>query len=237
MFRADLGDVFLDLDDVSFRYPSRLFSAKNSNSLSSISFRFGDGDKVGLIGSNGAGKSTFLRLAAGIFTATSGSIDTAGTRRAVFSATVGLPVQLTVDQVARYGLRLLKQDDGQLKQKVDEIVRFAELEDYTDRPYQSLSAGMQLRLGFSIVTYKPPDIALFDEVIGVGDARFRDKSAARLANFVEQAKILIVASHSIDVLRRYCDHAIWLQRGRILDFGPLERVHDQYRRYRQLFDS
>jgi ABC-2 type transport system ATP-binding protein/lipopolysaccharide transport system ATP-binding protein len=199
------------------------------NALSNVSLDIRDGERVGLIGRNGAGKTTLLRVLAGVYPPTAGSARVIGRVAPMFDLSLGMSVDATGFENIRICGTLWGLKPAEIEAGIDDIVEFTELGDYLKIPVRTYSAGMLLRLSFAIATLRQPEILLLDEVIGVGDAAFLAKAKARLARMVTRAQILVVSTHSDLILRDLCDKAIWLERGCIAAYGPVEEVLAAYK--------
>lgn len=189
--------------------------------LNSINLTLKDGDRVGLIGHNGSGKSTLLRVLAGIYTPSSGIRTVDGTARALFELGVGIDHELTgranIGRLARlYGFPVKK-----VLEDIASIEEFSGLGGYLDLPVRSYSSGMQLRLIFSISTLYPSDILLIDEVFGVGDEGFQLKAKARMEEMMESSKIVVIASHSKELINKFCNKTVKLEAGRIVEITEI----------------
>lgn len=196
--------------------------------LRDITLSLGKGDRLGLVGHNGAGKSTLLKVLAGIYQPTSGSIDTRGRIVSTLNISLGMEPEATgFENIVIRGL-LLGMKRSEINQKIDEIAQFTELGDYLDMPVRIYSSGMATRLAFATVTAMDSDILLMDEVIGTGDASFMDKAEQRLNEFLNRSKIIVLASHSDHVIKKFCNKAILLEHGRILHEGPPDDVIEKY---------
>jgi ABC-2 type transport system ATP-binding protein/lipopolysaccharide transport system ATP-binding protein len=192
--------------------------------LDGISLRLNSGDRVGLIGHNGAGKSTFLRLLAGIFSPTVGEITKAGKSVPLLDINLGMDENSTGRQNIRLRGLLLGMSDKEVRDKTDDIAAFTDLGEYLDLPLRTYSSGMKMRLGFAVSTAVDADILLLDEVIGVGDAAFQVKANERLRDLHGRSQIVVLAMHTNKVLRETCDKILWLERGKVKMFGPTEDV-------------
>jgi ABC-2 type transport system ATP-binding protein len=198
--------------------------------LDSVSFELRDGDRVGLIGHNGAGKTTLLRLVAGIFEPTGGEVRTQGRVMPLFNIMEGvMPDSTGVEMIRLRGI-LLGLSDREIKERISEIADFCELGEYINMPVRTYSSGMLVRLAFAITTSVTSEILIMDEFIGVGDAAFLERAEARLKDFVERVSIMMVATHSDAIVRQWCNKAILLEHGRILQFGPVDNVLTHYER-------
>jgi len=198
--------------------------------LHGISVEINPGDRVALIGHNGSGKSTLLRLMAGVFQPTSGRSRSSGSVMPLFNITEGISADATGLEAIRIRGYLLGLNDNQINALTDEIVEFSDLGDYIDLPVRTYSAGMQVRLAFSIVTSITSDILLMDEIIGAGDASFLEMAEQRLQSFVDRSSIMVIASHNSDILRKWCNRALLLEHGKMIADGPVEEVIDCYER-------
>jgi ABC-type polysaccharide/polyol phosphate transport system ATPase subunit len=207
-------------------------SAKSGGfwALRNVSFTIDEGDFVALIGKNGAGKSTLLRAIAGIYTPDEGRIEVKGSISPLLGLGTGFRTVLSGrDNILINGM-LLGMTRSQVMERFDEIVAFAELEDFIDQPIRSYSSGMMARLGFSIAVSNDPEVLLVDEILGVGDERFREKSQERMAQHRERAKAIVMATHNIDFVAKSCNKALWVDDGGIAFYGDVE---EGVRRYKE----
>lgn len=196
--------------------------------LRDVSFEMEEGEILALIGSNGAGKSTLLRVIAGIYAPEEGTVLVQGKVAPVLSLGAGFRLDLSGhDNVYLKGV-LSGLTRKEIDERLDEIVSFAELEDFIDSPVRNYSSGMIARLGFSIALNLQPDILLIDEVLGVGDERFRSKSEERMREFMQQAKAILIATHNMEFVREFCTRALWLEHGRICMTGDAREVVSIY---------
>ena len=185
---------------------------------------------MGLIGRNGSGKSTMLRLISRIHKPDSGYVTVNGTVAALIELGAGFHPDLSGrDNILINGI-ILGLTRNQIRGKFDEIVEFAELRDFIDEPVRTYSSGMQMRLGFSVATHVDPDILLLDEVFSVGDAAFRNKCIERMNQFKRMGKTIILVTHGLDLVRSWCDQAIWLSDGMLKAHGSPDQVVDAYTR-------
>jgi ABC-2 type transport system ATP-binding protein len=192
--------------------------------LRSFDLRVGQGEAVALIGSNGSGKSTALRLIAGIYRPSSGTIRTRGRLTAVIELGAGFHPELTgADNVALYAA-VLGLGRKELLARFDEVVDFAEMREFIDTPLKYYSSGMEARLAFSVAVCLQPDILLLDEVLATGDAAFREKSKARVLELVKEAKAIVLVTHDMEWVREYCNKAMLLEHGHIVAVGSPDEV-------------
>ncbi len=196
--------------------------------LQDVSLRIGDGERVGVLGANGSGKSTLLRLLAGVYHPTRGKRSIQGKVSSLFDLTLGFEMEANGWKNILYRGYLQGQSTAFLKAKMDEIAEFSELGHFLDLPIRYYSAGMLVRLGFSISMFIEPEILLVDEVLGAGDLAFQQKAQDRLMEMMGQARLLVVVSHDMTSLTRLCDRAIWLDHGRVRADGPVEDVTEAY---------
>jgi len=197
--------------------------------LRNISFLLQSGDSLGLIGKNGSGKSTLLRVLAGIYAPTSGTVFLQGKAVPLLDISLGLDDQSTGRQnISLRGL-LIGMSEDEIRRKTDEIVQFAELENYIDLPLRTYSNGMRVRLAFSISTAIEADIMLLDEVLGVGDISFQEKAKKRLRELHSRAKITVHAIHDERTILDSCNKALWLEGGAMRVYGDAEAVVREYR--------
>ncbi|KND60687.1 Polysaccharide ABC transporter, ATP-binding protein [Candidatus Burkholderia verschuerenii] len=201
--------------------------------LDSVDLRFNPGDRIGLIGHNGAGKSTLLRTMAGIYHPTLGVVKTQGKIVPLLDISLGMDDNSTGLQNIRLRGLLLGMTDAEIKEKTPGIVEFCELGDYLDLPLRTYSSGMRVRLAFAVSTAVDAEILLLDEVMGVGDASFMHKAEQRLEELHGRAEIVVLAMHSNNEIRRVCNKALWMERGRVRAFGPVEEILSAYEEYVQ----
>jgi len=185
--------------------------------LNDISFEFREGDRVGIVGHNGSGKSTLLRTIAGAYEPVSGTIDVTGKLATMLSITLGMDTESTGYENIFLRAIIMGLTRREIEPLVDEICEFAELGDYIHMPMRAYSSGMSMRLAFAISTCIPADIILMDEWMSVGDAEFSRKSQARLQAMVDQARILILASHDEHLIRKNCNKIMHLDHGKLVN--------------------
>src|SRR5579875_2619331 len=193
--------------------------------LDCVNLTVSSGEKVGIIGPNGCGKTTLLKVICGILTPTRGTVSTSGAIAPLIELAAGFDVELSlVDNIIYYGL-LLGIERRKMQQHVDRILEFAELCDYRNEPVKTLSSGMTARLGFAIATEFRPDILILDEVLSVGDEAFQRKCRQRIDALWDDHVTILVVSHNLDFIVRSCNRALWIDRGRIVyDGAPYEAV-------------
>jgi ABC-type polysaccharide/polyol phosphate transport system ATPase subunit len=211
----------------------RMFRRANNplfeiRAIQNLNLRIGDGDRVGIIGANGSGKSTLLRLLAGIYHPTAGQRKVEGKVSSLFDLTLGFEMESNGWKNIRYRGYLQGESIDGLRQKTPEIAAFSELGDFLGLPLRFYSAGMLVRLAFSVATTIEPEILLIDEILGAGDLAFQRKAQQRMEEMLEKARILVVVSHDLGTLAKLCDRAIWLDKGRLRADGPIQDVIDAY---------
>lgn len=213
-FHYDLKRTFLDL------LRGRMRRGRKRTVLEDVSLGVDRGEKIAIIGANGSGKSTMLKVIAGVLEPTRGTVRVAGTIAPLIELGAGFEPELSlVDNIVYYGV-LLGHDERSMQQSVDAILEFAELVEVRDEPTKTLSSGMAARLAFAIATQFRPDILLLDEVLAVGDERFRRKCAERLERFWDAHSTIVVVSHDMQYITRSCDRAVWVDHGTIRFDGP-----------------
>jgi ABC-2 type transport system ATP-binding protein len=198
--------------------------------LNHISLSLKTGDRLALIGQNGAGKSTLLRVLAGIYQPTAGKIAVEGRRVPLFDIALGADEEATGrENIVLRGL-LMGLTRAEIDERIDEIGEFSELGDFLDLPCKTYSSGMMLRLLFSIATSLGGEILLMDEWIAAGDEKFLARANQRLRSLVERSSILVLASHSTELLRSICNRAVLLNAGGVVGTGTVDEMLDLYRR-------
>lgn len=196
--------------------------------LKDVSFEIEQGDRVGVVGLNGAGKSTLLKIISGVMKPTEGNVDIKGKLVPLLELGAGFDSNYTGRENIYLNGAILGYTKEFLEEKYDEIVDFAEIKDFMDVPIKNFSSGMKARLGFSIATVVEPEILVLDEVLSVGDAKFRKKSEARIMELFDNGITVLFVSHSITQVKRLCNKAIWLEKGKIVMQGDAEEVCNAY---------
>lgn len=218
-FKSSLlkGDLFKAMK------PDELVTALNN-----VSFTVKEGTTVGVIGENGSGKSTLLKVVTGIAKPTSGTVNVRGKVSALIELGAGFHPEISGRENVFINGIMLGLSKREINEKFDEIVRFAELEEFIDAPVKTYSSGMYMRLGFSIAINVNPDVLLVDEVLAVGDAAFVPKCLDRINDFRRRKKTILFVSHDLATVKKTCDRVIWLKEGRIQTIGEPKRVVDAY---------
>ena len=193
-----------------------------------VTFELERGDMLGIVGTNGAGKSTLLKAISGIMVPTRGHIEVNGSVAALLELTSGFDGDLTVRENTYLRGALLGYTRKFMDDMYEQIINFAELKDFQDRPFKQLSSGMKSRLAFSIACLVNPDILILDEVLSVGDGSFRKKSGDKMKEILASGVTGILVSHSIEQVRDLCNKVLWLDHGRQMAFGDAKEICDQY---------
>lgn len=197
-----------------------------------VTFSLEKGDMLGIIGTNGAGKSTLLKAVSEIMVPTEGEIHVNGTIAALLELSSGFDPELTVKENAYLRGALLGYTRQFMDRKYDDIIDFAELKEFQDRPFKQLSSGMKSRLAFSIACLVEPDILILDEVLSVGDGAFRKKSEAKMKEILSGGVTGILVSHSIAQVRTMCNKILWLDHGRQISFSSdTKKICDAYEEF------
>lgn len=217
-----------DLKDYVIKLLKGKISYNEFWALKDINFSLDKGDRLGILGLNGAGKSTLLKVIAGVLKATEGSVTTRGKIAPLLELGAGFDQQYTgKENIYLYGA-VLGFSKQFLDDKFDEIVDFSELGNFIDVPVKNYSSGMKSRLGFSIATLVEPDILILDEVLSVGDAKFRRKSEAKIMSMFDKGVTVLFVSHSLEQVQRLCNKAILLDKGKIIAEGEIDEVSKIY---------
>lgn len=197
-----------------------------------ISFEVKKGQILGIVGKNGSGKSTMLKAIAGIFSADEGYIDLHGNTVSLLSIGVGFKNALTGRENIYLSGMLLGFDKEKIDEKVDEIIEFSELGQFIDRPVKTYSSGMYSKLAFSITAILETEIMLIDEVLSVGDAKFRKKSFEKMKSLIENKdRTVLIVSHSTETLQKLCDNILWIHDGEMKMMGTTEEVLPEYNKF------
>ena len=193
-----------------------------------VSFKIYKGEKVGIIGFNGAGKSTLLKIISGVYTPDEGEVIVNGNIAPLLSLGAGFDKNYSGRENIFLNGAILGYNEKFLNEKYDEILEFSELGEFINLPVKNYSSGMLSKLGFSIATIVDPDILILDEVLGVGDITFREKSREKLQSLMASNTTVLLVSHSIREIRNICDKAIWIEKGRVRAVGEVDAICDEY---------
>ena len=188
--------------------------------LKNVSFQLEKGDSLGIVGLNGSGKSTLLKLIAGVLKPTEGKVTTMGSIAPLIELGAGFDDDLSAEENILLNGSILGYSKSYMMSRYDDIIKFAELEGFTNTALKNFSSGMKARLGFAIATMNIPDILILDEVLAVGDFKFQEKSFARTT--------ALFVSHSVEQVRNICNKVLWLDHGQVVMFGDTETVCSAY---------
>ena len=232
-----MEEYAIEVKDLKVRYrclnkisiKKSLFHMKKSNTevfeaLHGVSFNVKSGEIVGIIGKNGSGKSTMLRAIGGIFSADEGSIDLHGHSISLLSIGVGFQKKLTGRENILLSGMILGFEESYIRERMDEIIEFSELGEFIDRPVKTYSSGMYSKLAFAITAILETEIMLIDEVLSVGDAKFKKKSFKKMKSLIsDKNRTVLIVSHSIETLQKLCTRVLWLHDGNLkMDGDPKE---------------
>ncbi|CAM3621137.1 ABC transporter ATP-binding protein [Corallococcus sp. ZKHCc1 1396] len=195
------------------------------------------GKTVGIIGRNGSGKSTLLKLISGIYTPTTGTIDIHGRISALLDLGAGFHPDFSGRENILINGIILGMTRAEVKSRMQDIITFSELGDFIDEPVRTYSSGMYMRLAFSVATHVDPDILIIDEILAVGDEHFGKKSLAKMTEFKRAGKTIVIVTHDLGTLERWCDLGAWIDAGRIREFGPPADVIKSYKRAVELAEE
>jgi len=198
------------------------------HALSDVSFQVKKGDKLGIIGLNGAGKSTLLKIIAGVMKPSKGSVKVRGKIAPLLELGAGFDNNYTGAENIFLNGAILGFSKSFIESKYDEIVEFADLGHFINVPIKNYSSGMRSKLGFSVATLVKPDVLLLDEVLSVGDVKFRKKSKEKIEELFNSGATVVLVSHGIKNIREICNQAVWLDQGKLIMSGPVEEVCDAY---------
>ena len=233
----------IEVENVSLHFPRsrgiiksilNIFRSKDTGgkgsytALDNINLTIGQGEVIGVIGRNGSGKSTLLRVMAGIYQPDEGTIRSLPRISLLAGVSVGLNGNLTGrENVHLYG-SIIGNSEQEMDSKMDDILQFSELGEFIEQPLRTYSTGMKARLGIAIASAIEPEILLIDEVLGVGDPQFRDKSKARILELVKNSGTVVLVSHSFGLLKEICDRLILVNQGKIAMIGDPHEVIQEY---------
>lgn len=201
---------------------------KRFRALSNVSFQVQRGEVFGVIGYNGAGKSTLLKVISGILKPTQGNVERVGSVAPLIELGAGFDNQLSGKENIYLNGLLLGLSKRYLSEKMEEIIKFAELEEFIHTPLKNYSSGMKARLGFSIATSVSPDLLIVDEVLSVGDIRFKKKCEDKIKSMVESGTTVLFVSHSINQVKALCNRVLWLEKGKVREIGVAEEVCSRF---------
>ena len=241
-----MAESAISVKDVKIRYrcckkvallkpifaPKKFSKTEYFEAVKGVSFEVEKGQILGIVGKNGSGKSTLLRAIAGIFSPDEGTIDLHGNSISLLSIGVGFQSKLTGRENIYLSGMLLGFDREKIDEKLDEIIEFAELGTFIDRPVKTYSSGMHSKLAFSITAVLETDIMLIDEVLSVGDAKFRKKSYEKMRSLItKEDRTVIIVSHDSNTLKKLCDSILWIHEGEMKAIGPTEEILPEYEKF------
>jgi len=243
-----MSDIVIDVSNVTMKYrlaSERIDSFKyffikkirkeiiyeDFYALQDVSFTVKKGEVLGIIGMNGAGKSTLLKIIAGVLKPSSGTVVRNGTIAPLLELGAGFNGELSgIENIFINGL-LLGFSKKFIKEKLEEIIAFSELEKFIHTPLKNYSSGMKARLGFSIATVVKPDILIVDEVLSVGDAKFKEKSERKIRSMIKEGTSVLFVSHSLSQILDLCDRVLWLEQGKIKEIGEPQEVVNNFKKF------
>lgn len=208
--------------------PSSLKFYREFWALDKISFEFNRGESLGIIGTNGAGKSTLLKILCGISKPTGGGYSVDGRIASLLDLGLGFHPELSGRENIIMSARFLGLKDEEILPRLDEMIKFAELDSFIDLPIRTYSSGMYVRLGFAVAAGIDPDVLIIDEVLSVGDAYFQRKSLNRVEYLMEMGKNIVIVSHAMPIIQRFCTKTLWLHKGKMMALGDTGVVVKEY---------
>ena len=227
--RFNKGTEKIDnLKEYAIKFVKRELMFQEFLAVQDVSFQVKEGEAWGLIGRNGSGKSTMLKAISGIIKPYKGTIQVNGQVSPLIELGAGFDGNMTARENIFLNGCLLGHSQRFMEEHFDEIVEFAELKEFLDSPIKNYSSGMRARLGFSVATIVEPDILILDEVLSVGDFKFRQKCEKRMTELLSGGTTLLYVSHNIDEVKRLCQKAVWLDRGKVIKIGDVTEVCDAY---------
>jgi ABC-type polysaccharide/polyol phosphate transport system ATPase subunit len=207
---------------------SRSGGSAHVNALRNVSLTLASGDRIGIFGHNGAGKTSLMRVMSGIYEPSAGKCTINGRVLALFSSTIGLSRENSGRTNIRQACAMFNVPKDRHAEFEEQVIEFSELGEFIDLPVQAYSAGMRTRLGFSIVSSLDPEILIVDEVLSAGDLAFAKKAQDRIMSMIDRAHALVVASHSGELMRMFCNRGIWMHRGEVRMDSSFDEVWDAY---------
>lgn len=218
-----IKEAFISIFDKKRRPKKNEFWA-----LKEISFEVKKGEVVGLIGSNGAGKSTMLKVVSGVMKPTTGTVEIKGVISPMIELGAGFDLELTARENIYLNGSILGYTKQFINDKFDEIVEFSELRDFLDVPVKNFSSGMIAKLAFSIATIVNPEILIVDEILSVGDIKFQEKSKNKMLDLIKGGTTVLYVSHSLESIKELCDRVVWLEHGQIIKIGETQKICNEY---------
>ena len=242
-----MGEIALEVSHVSIDYKNLMHMSMHQGlfqrgkqrmesirAVNDMSFSVEKGKILGIVGRNGSGKTTLLRSVAGIFQPDEGYIDTKGNRVSLMAIGIGFNGNNTGrENILKSGM-LLGCDLNYVKEHMEEIIDFSELGDFIDRPVRTYSSGMYSKLSFAVTAILDTDIMLVDEVLSVGDERFRKKSYKKMEELMLSDRTVLIVSHATDTLKKFCNEILWINDGNYMELGQTEEVLAKYDEFMRL---
>lgn len=222
-------EKFDSLKELFLRFMTKRLMFEDFVALDKVSLEIPKGDVFGIVGLNGSGKSTMLKIISGILTPTKGAVEVNGTIAPLIELGAGFDMDLTARENIYLNGSVLGYSKKFMDEKFDDIVEFSELRDFLDTPMKNYSSGMVARIGFAIATITKPDILIVDEILAVGDFKFQEKCEQRINSMINGDTTVIIVSHSIEQIERLCKHCAWLEKGKLKMIGDAKDVCDAYK--------
>ena len=221
------------LKEYFLKFMKRQLYFEDFVAVDNVSFDIKKGDVFGIVGLNGCGKSTTLKIISGILEPTDGSVETSGIIAPLIELGAGFDMELTARENIYLNGSVLGHSKKFMDEKFDEIVDFSEMREFLDVPMKNYSSGMVARIGFAIATVIIPDILIVDEILAVGDFLFQRKCEERIKEIIEGDTTVIIVSHAIEQIERLCNRCVWLENGKIKMIGETKEVCDAYKKSAQ----
>jgi len=223
----------MELDGVSVRYKSRksFFRHDYFSALEDVSFTIKKGETLGIIGTNGCGKSTLLKVLANIYGVDGGKVTWHCRQVSLLALALGFDAELSGRDNAVISGMFLGGRKKEVLEKLDEIIEFSELEEFIDKPIKTYSNGMRARLGFSVAVNMHSELLLIDEVMGVGDGKFRRKAENAMINKISSNQTVVLVSHAMEQVKKLCDRVLWLDAGKVKMLGDTELILHEYNQF------
>lgn len=222
-------EKFDSLKELFLRFMTKRLMFEDFVALDKVSLEIPKGDVFGIVGLNGSGKSTMLKIISGILTPTKGVVETNGVIAPLIELGAGFDLDLTARENIYLNGSVLGYSRKFMDEKFDDIVEFSELRDFLDTPMKNYSSGMVARIGFAIATITKPDILIVDEILAVGDFKFQEKCERRINDMINGDTTVIIVSHSIEQIERLCKHCVWLEKGKLKMIGEANEVCNAYK--------
>lgn len=222
-------EKFDSLKELFLRFMTKRLMFEDFVALDKVSLEIPKGDVFGIVGLNGSGKSTMLKIISGILTPTKGVVETNGVIAPLIELGAGFDLDLTARENIYLNGSVLGYSKKFMDEKFDDIVEFSELRDFLDTPMKNYSSGMVARIGFAIATITKPDILIVDEILAVGDFKFQEKCERRINDMINGDTTVIIVSHSIEQIERLCKHCVWLEKGKLKMIGEANEVCNAYK--------